>query len=812
MRAVLVTAMALTVSVAVAPVPASAASLPPAPYDALVLDGGDGQGFAGTRTFDRNNATFTGSRWSGTDGGLALNVDSPGRFPWYLILKPPVGKRWVPGTRYVVQPDVDVKNPEYATVQVSGDGRSCGMQVPGSILVREAVFGADNLLTAFAGSFSVACGYDADAISGEVRWHSSVGYTGSGGDAPGVDFGRQALGVPGQARTVTFTAVGSEPTRFGAPVVSGANPAAFAVSGTCANATLTYGQTCTVKVVPTPSALTEQSAKVTIPDNSVGGRKVLPVKLVGVHPKTVALDGSYLWFGNQEIGASGEPQKLTVTSSGIEPVTFGPTSIGGDSPAAYTVTSDGCGNRTIAAGDTCSVSVVARPTRKMYGYETALLQLPNDSTTNPVSVQLTVNGIIDSTGAYYPITPRRILDSRAGIGAGAKVSPGQTVSLMTVGDRDVPRYGVGAVALNVTVTEPTSDSFVTVYPSGVPRPDTSSLNIVRGWTGANSVTVAVGEDGRINLYNQSGQTHLIVDIVGYFAKDDVVRGNGAVDGGHLLPVRTERLFDSRSDWGEKLAANHYLRLPVSYGADIDPHIRALVVNITATEPDGAGFLTAWSGTTTFGVPFTSTLNYTKGANVPNMAIVPTAPCVKCGGAEGLPSIGVHTSTNTHVVVDIVAVFDDGTLPGGLLFRPITPTRIADSRIGQGTPTAIGPGGTANVVAPPALLADGTKVLALNLTAIAPTDQSYLTVWPNGGARPTVSNLNPYRNQIIPNAAVTRLGTGGSFNIFNFAGTTHVAVDVVGTYYEKPAPAAVGPLGLRSPAPELRLLRRGAIRV
>ncbi|MBG6139309.1 choice-of-anchor D domain-containing protein [Longispora fulva] len=810
MRAVLLSAVTLTAAVVVAPVPANAATLPPAPYDALILDGGAGGSLLqGTLAFDRNNAAIAGRSWE--NDRFYVTFNNPDHV-WQAILQPPAGTTWVAGTSYVVQKDQN--NPAYATALVEGDGRGCDQRVPGSLLVKEVVRDAANQVSGFAASFSLPCDAQPDALTGELRWRSTVGYAGANADVTGLTFGPQALGEPGTSRTVTYTAAGSEPTRFGTPTLGGASPAAFAVTGgTCANKTLTYGQTCTVTVTPSPMRLGEQSAQLLLPDNAVGGRKVVPLTVDGVDPRILTLSTSALTFGRQDIGRTGAPRTLTVTSSGIHAVTFGTASIAGQWPDAFSISADDCSGRTLAPGHSCTVDVVPNP--HSVGDRTALLQLPNNSVTDPATVSLSVNAVVGATGTYHPRTPTRILDTRSGTGApAAKVGPDGTITLQVTGTNQIPATGVGAVVLNVTVTEPTVDSFVTVYPSDVPRPNTSSLNVVRGWTGANSVTVAVGGDGRIKLYNLAGQTHLIADIVGFYAKNNDILDYGYRNGGQLLPVQPQRLFDSRSDWGAKLASDHYLRLPVSYGTAIDPHIRALAVNITATEPDGPGFLTAWDGVIGTGLPDASTLNYTRGANVPNMAIVPTAPCERCGASEGLPTIGVYTMTTTHVIVDIVGIFDDGTLPGGLLFSPITPTRVADSRIGQGTPTAIPSGGTATIATPPALLANGTKALALNVTAVAPTAQTYLTVWPNGIARPGVSNLNPYLGQIIPNAAITRIGAQNSFNVFNFTGTTHLVVDAVGTYYDNPATLRVGATalrgGVREPVSGLTLVRHGAI--
>ena len=105
--------------------------------------------------------------------------------------------------------------------------------------------------------------------------------------------------------------------------------------------------------------------------------------------------------------------------------------------------------------------------------------------------------------------------------------------------------------------------------------------------------------------------------------------------------------------------------------------------------------------------------------------------------------------------------------------------------------------------PDTIAAANTGGLALNVTAVAPTTTTYLTVWPATDlSKPTVSNLNPSANQVIPNAVVTGIGSTKAFNIYNNMGYTNVVVDVVGTFSRTRA--------RRSP-PRVRRPRRGRTR-
>lgn len=385
-----------------------------------------------------------------------------------------------------------------------------------------------------------------------------------------------------------------------------------------------------------------------------------------------------------------------------------------------------------------------------------------------------------NSGTYYPLAASRILDTRAGIGAPqASVGPGGTISLQVAGQGGTPATGMSAVVLNVTTTGATQASFLTVYPSGVTRPTASSLNFVAGWTGANSVTVAVGADGKVNIYNSQGNTQVIADVVGFYAADDSMVGQlGA--GGQFFSIPPFRFFDTRTDAPGRLQANTFIRLGIDFGSDeANAHLRAMVVNVTTVGSSAGGYLAAWDGLG--GVPGTSTLNYNRAEIVPNMAVVPVSNCEPCGD---FPSIAVYTSATTDIIVDVVGVFDDGFFGDGMLFTPLTPTRIADTRIGQGAPSALGPGGIATITAPGSVAGADTFALAMNVTAVAPTSSTFLTVWPEGAGvdRPTSSSLNPAAGQTVPNSVYAEIGPTNAFNIYNSLGNTHVLVDVVGSFF------------------------------
>ncbi|BAS17276.1 polysaccharide deacetylase [Arthrobacter sp. Hiyo8] len=91
-----------------------------------------------------------------------------------------------------------------------------------------------------------------------------------------------------------------------------------------------------------------------------------------------------------------------------------------------------------------------------------------------------------------------------------------TISFQVGGVGGVPATAAATI-FNLTVANSTSFGFVTAYPSGAALPNASNLNYATGQIVPNSVTIPIGPDGKVNLYNRSGGTaQLIADVSGYF--------------------------------------------------------------------------------------------------------------------------------------------------------------------------------------------------------------------------------------------------------------------------------------------------------
>ena len=125
--------------------------------------------------------------------------------------------------------------------------------------------------------------------------------------------------------------------------------------------------------------------------------------------------------------------------------------------------------------------------------------------------------------------------------------------MQVTGKGGVPATGVASVVLNVTVVTPQTAGYITVWPSGIAKTNTSNLNFQAGQNIPNTVIVPVGTDGKIQLFNGSaGTTHLLVDVTGYTiaGPPPVVSGlstsSGEVTGGETLSITGSGLYGTTS--------------------------------------------------------------------------------------------------------------------------------------------------------------------------------------------------------------------------------------------------------------------------
>ncbi|MCH5677048.1 right-handed parallel beta-helix repeat-containing protein [Streptomyces gilvus] len=259
-----------------------------------------------------------------------------------------------------------------------------------------------------------------------------------------------------------------------------------------------------------------------------------------------------------------------------------------------------------------------------------------------------------------------------------------------------------------------------------------------------------------------------------------LRGGGpspdkhVVVGADYTPLTPVRLLDTRHAVGvtttAAVAAGADVVLPVPSVAGIPAaDVSAVVANVTVTQPTAAGHLTLYphNGQS---LPTASNLNFTAGQTVANLVTVPL-------GGDG---VVIHngSSGTVHVLMDLQGFYGQA----GSGFKPVSPTRVLDTRSGLGTSAAraITPRATLSLDLSGRIPA-GTTAVVLNLTVTRPTQHGYLTAYPDAGAMPAVSNLNFTAGQTIANLAVVPV-TDGKADFYNGSGgTVQIVADLAGYF-------------------------------
>jgi hypothetical protein len=121
------------------------------------------------------------------------------------------------------------------------------------------------------------------------------------------------------------------------------------------------------------------------------------------------------------------------------------------------------------------------------------------------------------------------------------------------------------------------------------------------------------------------------------------------------------------------------------------------------------------------------------------------------------------------------------------FVPVSPCRVADTRVGEGKTGAFGPpslaAGATRQIPVPASGCDiptTAKAYSLNFTVVPKGPLQFLTTWPTNVARPAVSTLNSFHGGIVSNAAIVPAGPDGSIQVY-VTDATDVIIDVNGYF-------------------------------
>lgn len=368
---------------------------------------------------------------------------------------------------------------------------------------------------------------------------------------------------------------------------------------------------------------------------------------------------------------------------------------------------------------------------------------------------------------------------------------GSTIAYATVTFRDpdpargedaahiatVPATGGSAKVL--APTRPTSAATVAEYPTWAPDGESIVYDLYgysatddfppgdlwavdKGGQRAGRVTATAGDEA---------QPHLHGPVPG-----PVTPGTEST----YVPVTPQRVLDTRNGLGAPtakvgpggtvdLAVRGLATAPTAVPADAT----AVVLNVTATATTASTDVRVYpSGTPVSGA---SSLNAGASQTVPNLV---TAAI----GSNGAVTLR-NSAGSVHLIADIAGYYVPGTRGAG--FAAVDPTRIADTRSGQGcVSTKVPANGFCDLqVTGVAGVPAGASAVVLNVTATGATRGTDVRVYPTptDDSVPVVSNLNVRAGQTAPNLVIVAIGAGGKVRLRNAAGEVDLIADIAGYY-------------------------------
>lgn len=257
---------------------------------------------------------------------------------------------------------------------------------------------------------------------------------------------------------------------------------------------------------------------------------------------------------------------------------------------------------------------------------------------------LDVSGYVTPEAGVTLTNSTRLLDTRPGVYHVGPIASSLTAfafyPVKVTGSAGVPE-GATAIIANVTVTNTSGVGHLRAWARNVPMPNTSVLNYAPGNDKANGQIIGLSPQGEIELISYGANTDLIIDVTGYLTASSTV-----------VPVTPTRIVETRSEYGRigpsAGALENQRVYSAAVGSTVPSNATAVILNVTAVQPQGAGHLRVYPdswGNGATPAPNVSTLNYIQGRDIPNSTVVKLSP----SRAAQLYSVAARTD----LVVDLV---------------------------------------------------------------------------------------------------------------------------------------------------------------
>jgi hypothetical protein len=226
------------------------------------------------------------------------------------------------------------------------------------------------------------------------------------------------------------------------------------------------------------------------------------------------------------MGGADHIYSITVQSASNLTFTVTPTDVKYD-PAIYLRTACAQGSGSCVArsdvglgGQAETINVTGLPPGTYYFFVDSLYGADEVGGFGPYNISVTGTLGTPNNSSFFTLTPCRVLDTRDPAGAwGGPALSGGVVRTFTVANRCGVPPTAKSISINATITQPTAQGHLVIFPAGSAVPLASTINFRAGQTRANNAIVPLGVNGAISVVSgePAGQTvHFILDVNGYF--------------------------------------------------------------------------------------------------------------------------------------------------------------------------------------------------------------------------------------------------------------------------------------------------------
>jgi hypothetical protein len=248
-------------------------------------------------------------------------------------------------------------------------------------------------------------------------------------------FGDQPVGTHGLAQTVTLINDGAADLHVTNVSLAGVQAADYQIAtDRCSGTAIPPEGRCSVDVVFAPATLGTLSAELRFQDDAAGSPRTIALTGTGSAPRVVTLNPTALSFPGQPLGTRSDPQRITLTNNGADPLTVASVTVTGTAATDFAVEQT-CGSAPLPPGDSCVIDVTFQPSA--VGLREASIAITGSASSSPQAIPVTGNGI----GPVVTFEPPSISFPSQPVGT---FSEHVDVLLTNTGNSDV---GIAAIAV-----------------------------------------------------------------------------------------------------------------------------------------------------------------------------------------------------------------------------------------------------------------------------------------------------------------------------------------------------------------------------